>query len=64
MDVQESFNFICDEIKTCTENNLSVLKKNSYLINKPKFMDRYCVNAVRKKYKASFQNEKKLSKLL
>ena len=36
MDVQESFDF----------------KKNSYFINKPKWMDRYCVNAVRKKYKA------------
>ena len=41
-----------DEIKTCTEKNVLVFKKNSYFINKPKWMDRYCVNAVRKKYKA------------
>ena len=52
MDVQESFDFICDEIKTCTEKNVLVFKKNNYFINKPKWMDRYCVNAVRKKYKA------------
>lgn len=43
MDVQESFDFICEEIKTCTENNVPVFKKNSYFTNKPKWMDRYCV---------------------
>ena len=53
MEVQDSFDFICNEIKTCTENNVQVFKKNNNLtINKPKWMDRYCVNAVRKKYKA------------
>ena len=52
MDVQDSFDFICNEIKTCTKNNIPVFKNNNFTINKPKWMDRYCVNAVRKKYKA------------
>ena len=52
LEVQDSFDFICDEIKTCTENNEPVFKKNNYTIKKPKWMDKHCVIAVRKKYKA------------
>ena len=52
LEVQDSFDFICEEIKTCTENNVPVFKKNNYTIKKPKWMDKHCVIAVRKKYKA------------
>ena len=52
MGVQDSFDFVCAEIKTCTENNVPVFKKNNYTVNKPKWMDKHCVIAVRKKYKA------------
>ena len=52
LEVQDSFYFICEEIKTCTENNVPVFKKNNYTIKKPKWMDKHCVIAVRKKYKA------------
>ena len=51
LEVQDSFDFICEEIKTCTENNVPVFKKNNFTIKKPKWKDKHCVIAVRKKIK-------------
>lgn len=52
MDVQESFDFICGEVKTCIDNNVPIKKQNNYFSKKPKWMDKYCLTAVRAKYKA------------
>lgn len=50
--VQESFSYIKKEIISNIDRNVVLVKRDNRLKHKPKWMDNYCMLAVRNKYKA------------